>query len=100
MSVPGVVVARNLTPDAKTGKGYWTGGELVPAIREGVDKDGEALFPMMPYRYFRSVEDEDVRSIVVYSARSSPCAIRCRRASWKPWGRWGARRTAPYSWHC
>jgi hypothetical protein len=33
VTVAGMVVARNLTPDAKTGKGYWTDGELVAAVR-------------------------------------------------------------------
>src|SRR5581483_615459 len=39
----------NITPDRETGIGTWTDGEKMRAIREGVDKDGNALFPMMPY---------------------------------------------------
>ena len=35
-------------------------------MREGVDRKGKALFPMMPYKYFREMSDEDARSIVVY----------------------------------
>ncbi len=30
--------------------GRWTDGEKIRAIREGVSKDGRALFPLMPYR--------------------------------------------------
>jgi hypothetical protein len=64
--VPGTVCAANITPDVETGIGGWTDGELMRAIREGVSKDGRALFGMMPYQEFRSMSDEDVRSLVVY----------------------------------
>ena len=36
------------------------------AIREGVDKDGRTLFPMMPYAEFRKMSDDDVYSLVAY----------------------------------
>jgi hypothetical protein len=35
--VPGVVQAQNITPDPETGIGRWTDGEVIRAIREGVD---------------------------------------------------------------
>jgi mono/diheme cytochrome c family protein len=66
MGLPGTVVAPNLTPDVETGIGSWTDGEKVRAIREGVDKDGRTLFPMMPYEAFRKMSDEDVYSLVAY----------------------------------
>jgi hypothetical protein len=64
--LPGTVVAPNLTPDPETGIGTWTDGEKVRAIREGVDKDGRTLFPMMPYAEYRKMSDEDVYSLVAY----------------------------------
>lgn len=66
LGLPGTVVARNITPDRETGIGAWTDGEIVRAIREGVDRDGHALFPMMPYGSYRSMSDEDVYSLVAY----------------------------------
>lgn len=66
MGMPGTVVAPNLTTDPETGIGTWTDGEKVRAIREGVDKNGRALFPMMPYEAFRKMSDEDVYSLVAY----------------------------------
>lgn len=64
---PGSVTPPNITPDVQTGIGAWTDGEVMRAIREGVSRDGRALFPMMPYRtYASALTDEDVRSIVVY----------------------------------
>ena len=64
--MPGTVVPPNITPDVETGIGTWTDGEKVRAIREGVDKDGRTLFPMMPYGSFRNMSDEDVYSLVAY----------------------------------
>src|SRR5262249_22359481 len=69
--LPGRVVAPNLTPEAETGAGKWTDDQLARAIREGVGHDGRALFPLMPYRRFRSMSDEDLASVVVY-LRSLP----------------------------
>jgi len=63
---PGVVAAQNLTSDQEFGLGKWTDGEIIRAIREGIDRNGEALFPMMPYEHMRSMSDDDVKSVVVY----------------------------------
>jgi mono/diheme cytochrome c family protein len=65
-AVPGVVCAQNITPDPVNGLGTWTDGEVLRAIREGVDRDGNALFPMMQYEAYRLLSDEDARSILVY----------------------------------
>ena len=67
------VVAPNITPDPETGIGNWTDDELARAIREGVSRDGRALFPMMPYRSFSRMSDEDLASVIVY-LRSQPPA--------------------------
>jgi mono/diheme cytochrome c family protein len=64
--LPGRVVASNITSDPETGVGAWTDDELARAIREGVDKDGKTLFPMMPYEHFRTMSDEDLASVVVF----------------------------------
>ena len=69
--LPGRIVASNLTPDPDTGLGHWSDDEIARAIREGIGRDGRALFPMMPYVNFRHMSDEDVASIVVY-LRSLP----------------------------
>lgn len=66
MGLPGRVAASNITPDVETGLGSWTDGEKIRAIREGISKDGHALFPMMPYTYYRSMSDEDVYSLIAY----------------------------------
>jgi mono/diheme cytochrome c family protein len=70
--LPGTVVAPNLTPDAETGLGAWTDGEKIRAIREGIGRDGRALFPMMPYQAFRRMSDDDVQSLVAYMNTLAP----------------------------
>jgi mono/diheme cytochrome c family protein len=69
---PGVVAAQNITPDPETGLGKWSDGEVLRAIREGVDRDGQALFPMMPYQHFRHMSDEDAKSVVAFVRTLKP----------------------------
>jgi hypothetical protein len=64
--LPGHIYARNITPDVETGIGSWTDGEKIRAIREGISKDGHALFSIMPYQYYRYMSDYDVQSLVAY----------------------------------
>ncbi len=68
----GKVVAPNITPDRETGIGSWTDDEIARAIREGVSRDGSALFPIMPYENFRHMTDEDLASVVVYLRSIAP----------------------------
>lgn len=70
--LPGSVCASNITPDPKTGLGSWTDGELMRAIREGVRKDGQAIFSLMPFPHFRDMSDEDTRSLVAYLRTLTP----------------------------
>jgi mono/diheme cytochrome c family protein len=72
LGLPGTVVAPNITPDKETGIGNWTDGEKIRAIREGVSRDGSALFPMMPYQLLRNMSDEDVESLVAYMNTLAP----------------------------
>ncbi|HYN10715.1 MAG TPA: c-type cytochrome [Vicinamibacterales bacterium] len=65
------IPARNITPDQETGIGAWTDDQIARAVREGVRRDDTALFPVMPYLEFATLDDEDVASIVVY-LRSIP----------------------------
>lgn len=69
---PGVVAASNLTPDPETGLGKWTDGEILRALREGVDREGNALFPIMPYGHFRELSDDDAAAIVAYLRTLKP----------------------------
>ena len=76
---PGTICFPNITADRQSGVGAWTDGELLRAVREGVDRDGRALFPIMPYFIFRSLSEEDARSLVVW-IRSLPAVSRAHPA--------------------
>ncbi|HXA17408.1 MAG TPA: cytochrome C [Thermoanaerobaculia bacterium] len=69
---PGVVAAQNITPDADFGLGSWSDGEILRAVREGIDRNGDALFPMMPYEHFRSMSDDDAKAVIVYLRTLKP----------------------------
>lgn len=60
---PGKFYARNLTP---FNLGDWTDGEIYRAITTGVDKDGEALFPVMPYLFYGKMDRDDIYDIIAY----------------------------------
>ncbi|MDG2156411.1 MAG: c-type cytochrome [Gammaproteobacteria bacterium] len=63
--LPGTICFRNITPH-ETGIFDWTDGELLRAVREGIGKENQALFPIMPYFIYRNLSDEDAQSVVAY----------------------------------
>lgn len=67
----GVYYTRNITPDSATGIGTWTDGEIVQALREGINKDRRSLFPIMPTDWLKNLSDEDALAIVAF-LRSVP----------------------------
>jgi mono/diheme cytochrome c family protein len=69
---PGTLAAANLTPDPDTGLGRWTDGEILRAMREGVNREGNALFPIMPYAHLRAMSDDDAHAIVAYLRTLQP----------------------------
>jgi mono/diheme cytochrome c family protein len=69
---PGRLCIRNITPDVETGIGGWTDGEIVRAIREGVSRDGEALFPIMPWFMYTGLSDEDAAAVIAYMRAQPP----------------------------
>ncbi len=66
---PGVYFAKNITP---FGISRYTDGELYRVITTGVNKDGKAIFPVMPYPYYGKLDDEDVYSIIAFVRTLEP----------------------------
>jgi mono/diheme cytochrome c family protein len=50
----------------------WTDGEVLRAVTEGVAKDGKALFPMMPYMNYGTLDRSDIESIIAYVRTLAP----------------------------
>jgi hypothetical protein len=69
---PGRLCIRNITPDVETGIGAWTDGEIARAIREGVSRNGEALFPIMPWFMYTILSDEDTAAVIAYMRAQPP----------------------------
>jgi hypothetical protein len=68
-AVPGLVVSRNITPQAL---GDCTDQQIARAMREGVGCDGTRLFPVMPYHFFHVMSDDDVAAVVAYLRNLEP----------------------------
>ena len=69
LGFPGTYYSRNITP---TGISRYTDGELFRVITTGVDKEGKALFPVMPYPYYGKMDPEDIKSIIAYIRTLQP----------------------------
>ena len=67
--MPGNIYAKNITP---SGIGNWTDGELIRAVTQGITKDNQALFPVMPYYSYNNLTQEDIESIVCYIRSLNP----------------------------
>jgi mono/diheme cytochrome c family protein len=66
---PGVFYAKNITPH---GISRYTDGELFRVITTGVNKEGRAMFPVMPYLYYGKMDQEDIFSIIAYIRTLEP----------------------------
>lgn len=68
MGFPGAFTSPNISPFHLGG---WTDAEIYRAITSGETKDGRALFPIMPYMAYGTLDNEDIFSIIAY-IRSIP----------------------------
>ncbi len=66
---PGKFVSKNITPFSL---GQWTDGEIFRAITTGVNKDNKALFPVMPYKSYAQLDEEDIRAVIAYIRTLAP----------------------------
>lgn len=70
--VPGAVFAKNITSDPETGIGTWTDDDILRAMTQGISKNGDTLFPIMPYVNFNHMAKEDLLSIIAYIRTLKP----------------------------
>lgn len=69
MGFPGTFYAKNITPASLA---EWTDGEIYRTITTGVNRDGEALFPVMPYLSYGRMDPKDVEAIIAYIRTLQP----------------------------
>jgi mono/diheme cytochrome c family protein len=68
----GTIYSSNITPDAETGIGRWSEVAFQRAMRSGVDRDGQHLYPTFPYDHFTNVSDEDNKALYAYLMTRQP----------------------------
>lgn len=62
----GTLYSPNITADVKTGIGTWTDAEFLKAVHQGVNKQGEHLYPAFPYAAYTYLTDADALAIKSY----------------------------------
>ena len=62
----GTLYAPNISPDVATGIGSWSDEDFIRAMHEGVNADGENLYPAFPYAAYTYLTVDDVLAIKEY----------------------------------
>ena len=68
----GTLYSTNITPDSNTGIGLWSQAAFNRAMREGVDREGEHLYPAFPYDHFTWVTDDDNKALYAFLMTREP----------------------------
>ncbi|WP_438748773.1 c-type cytochrome [Pararhizobium sp. O133] len=61
----GKFFAPNISPHAN-GIGGWSNAQFLNAVMQGIDRDGNNLYPVMPYTAYGGMKPEDVLDIKAY----------------------------------
>ena len=62
----GTLYSSNITPDLQTGLGAWSEAAFVRAMRAGVRRDGQFIYPAHPYDHFTRLTDADLAALYAY----------------------------------
>jgi mono/diheme cytochrome c family protein len=68
----GTIFSSNITPDTETGIGRWSEAAFRRAMRSGVNRDGQHLYPTFPYDHFTNVTDADDQALYAYLMTRQP----------------------------
>jgi mono/diheme cytochrome c family protein len=75
----GTIYATNITPDADHGIGRWSADDFWHALHDGVRRDGQQLYPAMPYTSYRGMTRADADAIYAYAMQLRPMKVANRR---------------------
>ncbi len=102
----GSIYASNITPSLSEGIGQYSEADFARAVRQGINKQGQHLYPAMPYPSYAKISDDDIHALYAYfmhgvapvdvapthTALPFPFSIRSSMAVWnlmfagdKPW---------------
>jgi mono/diheme cytochrome c family protein len=68
----GTVYATNITPDPDTGIGQWSQAAFQRAMRDGIDRSGRHLYPVLPYPHFTRASDDDIAAMYAFLMTRAP----------------------------
>ncbi len=86
MATPiGNIYSTNITPDKKTGMGDYSYDDFQKAVRHGVAKNGDTLYPAMPYPSYAVVSDEDMQALYAYFMHGVKPVAQANQESDIPW---------------
>lgn len=68
----------NISPETTDGIGGWTTAQFVRALREGVSKNGENLYPALPFTSYQRMTANDLRDLFGYIKTLPPVAGKAR----------------------
>ncbi|MCB8883683.1 c-type cytochrome [Acidisoma cellulosilytica] len=62
----GDLYSPNITPDKETGIGQYTDAQFIRVLHRGIGREGQHLYPAMPYPSYTKMSDEDALAIKAY----------------------------------
>ncbi|MBP2169400.1 mono/diheme cytochrome c family protein [Erwinia toletana] len=86
MATPiGTIYSTNITPDKQSGIGDYSYDDFQKAVRHGVAKNGDTLYPAMPYPSYAVVSDEDMQALYAYFMHGVAPVAQVNQDSDIPW---------------
>jgi mono/diheme cytochrome c family protein len=77
----GTMYSTNITPDKATGIGDYTDAQFLAAMHRGIARDGQRLYPAMPYVSYSFMTDADALAIKAYLFSLAPVNAPARHNS-------------------
>ncbi|AUX71404.1 c-type cytochrome [Erwinia pyrifoliae] len=81
----GTIYSTNITPDKQHGIGDYSYDDFQKAVRHGVAKNGDTLYPAMPYPSYAVVSDEDMQALYAYFMHGVQPVAQANQDSDIPW---------------
>ncbi|CAO98105.1 c-type cytochrome [Erwinia tasmaniensis] len=81
----GTIYSTNITPDKQNGIGDYSYDDFQKAVRHGVAKNGDTLYPAMPYPSYAVVSDEDMQALYAYFMHGVQPVAQANQESDIPW---------------
>src|SRR5437588_2210389 len=71
----GTVYSSNITPAVGTGIGRWSEAAFRRAMREGVSRRGQHLYPAFPYDHYARLTDDELHALYAFVITRAPVEV-------------------------